>query len=343
MARLIMVFLVALLPGLTTGQIKILNGQVKSLDGYPFIGASICQVGSKSCSFTDMEGLFHLKWDDNAESAVRISFPGYQTKTIHVEESLDFLQAVLSMDTLWTPKLPRKDMPLQESSKAYPLSMQLGFDFSNTNFDDFLPQLGATSVDFLNNTKVLINFGLAYQGERLKGGLNFGYTPAADLNKDDSLRLTLDNYYLDLYVGMPIVDSRRWRLTPKAGLKYYEYHFISAPDVEEVSLDRYLDEREIELKFAQALGYAGLDLEYKFYHHTPYNTIMWTVGMYGNYLFRLHDGPAISTKRNKIIHDADIRYNRLNFGLNVGVNFMINTPTPVNIPPGPHYNRNHRS
>jgi hypothetical protein len=343
MTRLTFFFLVAFFPGLIIGQIKILNGQVKSLDDHPFIGATICQVGSKNCSFTDIEGLFHLKWDDNAESIVRISFPGYQTKTIGVGEGLNFLQATLSIDTLWTPRHPKKNLPAKKDSKAYPLSMQLGFDFSNTNFDDYLPQLGAPSVDFLNKTKILINFGLAYQGKKLKGGLNFGYTPAADLNKDDSLKLTLDNYYLDLYLGMPIVDSRRFRLTPKVGLKYYEYHFISAPDVAEVSLDRYLDEREIELKFAQALGYTGIDLEYKFYHHSTYNTVMWTVGLYGNYLFRLHDGPAISTKRNKITHDADIRYNRLNFGLNVGVNFMINTPTPVNIPPGPHIKRNKRS
>lgn len=308
-------------------QAKVIRGKVYDTSGAPMIAANVCQKGVSNCTLTDINGEFELALEEQDSVFLRVNYTAFKASKIYIPPGLDSrVNILMDIDTFWDPydeKIFYRDIYFDSKMSV---SYHFGMDFSKTNFDEYASSLGDRTTLLLNRSKSIFYGGVGFQYNNWRFAANIGITPSCDKNKTDSLKLESLNYFFGINAGYAIIDNKRLLLYPKAGIKYYQYDYHSSYRENTIPLDQYLAARDIELKFGQPLSYVGLDLAFKFYPMKDNNFSYWTIGFYGNYLFKLKEKPFLHSKRNTLISDATIDYERLNWGVKASFTFGFRKP-----------------
>ena len=114
------VLLIFVMTGYVAGQ-NTVSGKVNDTAGQPLIGANVVVEGTTSGAVTDMDGNFSISTSASFPITLRISYVGYETMIIQVDNS-DPVVITMSEGTLITDELiisaSRRPEKLQEAPAA---------------------------------------------------------------------------------------------------------------------------------------------------------------------------------------------------------------------------------
>lgn len=193
-------------------------------------------------------------------------------------------------------------------------------DIINVDFSDFESVLGSYNVENMNKAGSVFVTEIAGTYKRYYLGISFGYK-GADYNKHDSLDIEFNTLQTGLHFGYNLIDSKRFLITPKVALKWNRYRLINSDNENEIPIEQYITERDLDLRFNQLTGFVGLNLSVKLYQFNIEHTDYWALGFYGGYLFKLNNSPYVYSSKNRLTTNREIGIKDYNFGFYISYNF----------------------
>ncbi|WP_130093963.1 hypothetical protein [Brumimicrobium glaciale] len=195
------------------------------------------------------------------------------------------------------------------------LSFTYFSDHFINDFSQFSNVLGEHNTNLMNELTLTHNWGLAATYKKYQVGLNYGNGSVKN-NEYDSLNLSFNSNVLRLDLGYKLIDRKRVIVMPVFSLKMNRYKLINSEKDEDVSIEEYLVNRDLDIRFNQLTGFIGLNAAIKIngrYLKIPIK--YWTLGMYAGYHFKLNKYPFINSSGNNLKSEQQIKINSLNFGL----------------------------
>ncbi|HBE43485.1 MAG TPA: hypothetical protein DDW27_20260 [Bacteroidales bacterium] len=300
-----------------------ITGIVKDSNLEVLAGVIVCQGNSENCTITDLNGSFQLVPDKKKGSTLNFSFPGYKSVSINFIDTIK-TDLIIQMDIddsvllIYPDKGPFITDP---SLKGWGFVASLQFDMIINRFGEFSSLLGNDNIELMNNLNVVSGWELSASYNRYQAGIIYGFSDAGKYDHD-SLVMKTNTALYGLSFGFKIIDGKRFVITPKIAAKWYRYRLVNYDKDRKISLNQYLLDRDLDLRFNQITGFFGASLAYKLYiDNFIFSSDYWTIGFYGGYIFKLNDNPWIYSKHNRLIDDNKIRMNNLNVG--VSMSFVI--------------------
>jgi hypothetical protein len=297
---------------------KIITGVVNDTNSEPLSMVIIRQGTGNNPVYSDFNGVFHLTINDKYKNELILNHAGYKSVLIN---SIDTIQKLLII-RMETDSLATFDGlfgSIDPSEKGWGFTAFIQIDIVENNFEQFLNPLGDYNIRILNNAYSISGWKLAATYNRFQAGLNYGLSYSSDKNQD-SLFIELNSSQYGLSFGYKIIDSRRIVITPEIALKWYRYRLINSDQIRRISLNQYMEDRDLDIRFNQTTGYIGTSLAYKIYRYNYLLTDYLTIGLYAGYLFKLNDYPWIYSKRNRLNSNSRIDMDNFNIGLAVSFN-----------------------
>jgi hypothetical protein len=190
-------------------------------------------------------------------------------------------------------------------------------DLIPLNFNDFRDVLQSYNVDLMNKSSGTEIFSIQASYKRFTCNLGFGIENYTS-NYNDSLKIDFNTNAYMLDVGFNVIDNRNIYFGPRVGLRWYRYRLTNGLNENKIELTDYMLQREIDIRFNQAIGFLGFDFNFKL------NGLMFmlldNVGLYGGYIFKLHDIPLIYSKSNRLSTNNKINYQNFNIGVCISKN-----------------------
>ncbi len=309
----VFILLATLSPG-TYAQGTVVTGIITDNRNVPIVGARACQVNTTNCSAADINGVFHLLLEQDKESRLNITCPGFNPAEATIDETTAFPLKII-MIPMYIPDGSYVNEADIYSGKEIIARSGLSFDFILTDFSEFSGLLGTYNTDVMEFVTVTgPEIGVSLPRFYTGFGVGFGYGYEDD---HDSIVINLNNTCYKLNLGYDLVNSARIRMTPMLSLRWLRYRLQNYPDERKVPLESYIQEREIDLKFNQTVAVAGMSLEYKMYNGNMRISDYWSVGIYGGYAVKLNKTPWIMSDGNRITTDKAIELIPFTFGISL--------------------------
>ncbi|MEI6089024.1 MAG: hypothetical protein WCR42_01090 [bacterium] len=313
-------------------QERIITGRVFHKNDIPLPYVQVCQPNSHNFNFTDNYGVFHLVINEMLDNNMIISLGGFTTKTIAIDSAKSYYSIELVADTTHilsiTSSIPYRSAIYDSNSSAIANSNNnkqeltenitfesfIKLDYMFKDFISFLPLLGDPSIVLLNEFEPMAIIGLTLKYSRFGYGVGFGYQQFK--SSTEFLDLNVHNYQYSVHFVYDILDSRHFAITPTVQFKLHNFNLHNSDNRENINLEEYLTDKEIDLKFLQWTGFVGCNLTYKTGSvHSEFGKI--GLGIYGGYMFKLMDEPIVFSQQNYLRTDKKIDIKKINFGLNL--------------------------
>lgn len=185
----------------------------------------------------------------------------------------------------------------------------------------------------LDNRKLLdqsaFNFGLeggiTYNQWQISLQLGFMKQYNNDL---DTLHLSVGTIFSSLDLGYKIIDGESIYVIPKVGVRWHRYRLLNSNKEYEIDIHRHLEDRDLDLRFNQGLGYLGLRVGYKIYDPFYANRYFtnYSVGIYAAHSFKLHDRPGVYSRRNRLRTEGRLNFDQFFVGIYFNSHFSYPDP-----------------
>lgn len=312
MKRIAFLILLAAIHLASPAQGSLVTGVVTDNRGVPIVGPTICQVNTSNCTVADRNGVFTLQLRDEGDKSLKIECLGFNPVVVALDES-----TVYPLKITITPMYLTEDMLKGEDDSNPPVSIMslssLNFHGIFTDFSRFGTSIGTYNTDLMKYFALVgPEIGVSVSGIYTGLGIGFGYNYR---DKYDTLIVDLNasEYYIDF--GYSIIHSARIRLTPLVSLRWLRFRLQNYSDERKISMNQYLEERDLDLRFNQAAAVAGINLDYLMYTDTHGAGDYWSLGLFGGYAVKLNRKPWVYSRGNRIITDDQIILNHFTFGL----------------------------
>ena len=291
-------------------QNTVISGKVVDDNNEVMPGASICTDNSKKYSISDFNGEFRLETGKKTNT-ISVSFIGYETVVIEQIDTISKPLTIVMKESVWI------DSPTQSPiGMGFGVTMGFRCDITNFSFDGFESILGKYNTDVLNHQVGTANFDIACNFNRLHAGFGLGFSTNYD---DDTLKIDLRNSQYALFFGYHLVNSSRWLVTPQLSFKWYRFRLINGDKDRKIPMEQYLSEKTLDVRMNQLTGFAGLHISYKFNFLNTYSPPLWTVGLYGGYIFKINNTPWIYSTANRLTTNREIGLKHFNFGITFAI------------------------
>jgi len=302
-----------------------ISGKVIEKSGEPIPGATIQLGNSRNSQMSDLNGDFRILKPTEKGVTMTISFIGFETVKI---ENIDTIFHPL---TIIMKEIPGGHIDYVYVSRDYfvknPAYSNIGFIFSSqidglkTSFNNFESILGKENVD---NLKLHLNVGFeyAFSYRGLYFALNHGHVTGGEgveLDSVDARKGKYKTFLLGTHFGYNIVNSKRFLITPKVGVKWYRYRILNYDSDWSIPMEQYITNMDLDIRFNHLIGFAGVSCNYKVAYIDETTSLL--LGFYGGYAFKLNDKPWIYSGNNRLITDKKIDFSNFNFGMTVSVIF----------------------
>jgi hypothetical protein len=261
-----------------------------------------------------MTGMFQLVLDPETEARLIVTCPGFNPAEVRIDVTtpvplrVSLIPMYLEADT-WTDETeytPETDIITRSS---------IGFDLILSDFSEFTTLLGSHNTEAMDYFAVTgPEIGASFPRFYTGFGIGMGYSYKEDY---DTLVVDLNNTLFKLSLGYDIIRSRRIRMTPMISLRWMKYRLRNYPAEHRVTLEEYLNGKETDLRFNQAIVVPGLNLEYLMYSGNRGMSDYWSVGIFGGYAVKLNRTPLIRSEGNRITTGSAIRLNPVTAGISI--------------------------
>lgn len=312
--RLSAIMLLASLSLPLISQGKMVSGIVTDHRNVPIVGVRVCQTGTANCTVTDMNGAFHLMQEPDKAGHLNISCPGFNPAEKVISDTTRLpvrinLTPMYVTDGVYVNDIPANEAPVVISRSA--ISMDVLF----SDFAGFSSQLGTFNTDAMDYFAVTgPELGASLPRFYTGFGIGMGYSYK---DNHDTVAVNLNNTQFKLSFGYDIISSQRIRMTPLISLRWLKYRLRNYSTDKKVPLDEYLRNREIDLRFNQAIAVAGINLEYLMYSGQGDRSDYWSLGLFGGYAIKLNQKPWIRSDGNRITTTGAIRLQPFTAGFSI--------------------------
>ncbi|MFZ2286369.1 MAG: hypothetical protein WAV93_05230 [Bacteroidales bacterium] len=304
------VLLMAAISVTAAAQGTVVTGIITDDREVPVTGALACQINTTNCAAADLNGIFHLLLEPGKERNLKVECPGFNPVEVVIDET-----TVSPVRVTLTPAYVPQDGGIDFSDRRAILRSTLGLDAVFTDFTEFAPDLGLYNTDVMDYFAVVgPELGASLSGFYFGFGFGFGYSYRDD---HDTLIVDLNNTMYKLNLGYDLVSSTRLRITPLISFRWLRFRLENYPAERKITLETYLDERDLDLRFNQTIAVAGLNMEYIMYSGAPGNSDYWSFGLEGGYAVKLNQKPWTYSRGNRIMSDNTIGLKHMTFGLRV--------------------------
>jgi hypothetical protein len=312
--RLATIVLLASLSLVAGAQGTVVTGIIRDDRAVPIVGATVCQVNTSNCTAADMNGIFHLLLEQGKEMNLQVECLGFNPVEVVIDESTAY-PLKITLTPAYVPDALFPDDSYSDLSNGVIMRSSLIMDVIFTDFAQFTPSLGSHNTDLMKSFAVIgPELGASFSRVYLGLGIGMGYN-----YKDDTDTLTVDlkNSSYKLNFGFDLVSSQRIRLTPLISLRWLRYRLMNYPGDRKITLTRYLEERDIELRFNQTVAVAGLNMEYIMYSGLRGSSDYWSFGVAGGYATKLNRTPWVYSRGNRVMTDNMIGLDPLTFSITI--------------------------
>ena len=189
-------------------------------------------------------------------------------------------------------------------------------DVLSNDFSAFKTALGKHNVDFMNrHSSGLLTYGIGGTYKNWLANLNFGFSLGSDF-RNDSLTVRLNTTRYGITFGYNLIDNKRFIITPKTTINWNRYRLINSTK-ERVSLEEYVRNQDLDIRFNQLTGFVGLNISYKFYNHMVFTSDFWSVGLYGGYIFQFNERPWVYSVDKRLINNNKIDLMNFSVGMRI--------------------------
>ncbi len=215
-----------------------------------------------------------------------------------------------------TIELASDSLTNQRHHVDFVFATNLQIDFQQNDFSNFKSMLGDYNINLMNYA--VSTFDLELNGfiNKYLIGLDYGYLLSSN-DEHDSLDLEFNSYKFGLLFGYRIFETKRFIVTPKINIKWNNYRLINSDKLSKIPISKYLDERDLDIRFNQVTASLGLKVGYKIYKAFPWISTydFMSIGIYGGYIIKVNQKPWIYSVRNRLLTSEKININHLNLGL----------------------------
>ncbi len=173
-------------------------------------------------------------------------------------------------------------------------------------FSPFEHVLGKKNVQLLSTVGIFPMFGFSKIRNKKYFSFRLGYSSHSE-HFNSNTDASIWSFQSQLDWGYSLIDVKRWRITPKASIKWMRFTLDNHDSAKKIPLGQFVNgQRNLDIRFNQLFGNLGLRLDYKIYGKLAkgYNFI--TMGLYAGYAFGLHSKPLIRSKNVRLINDNKI-------------------------------------
>jgi hypothetical protein len=321
MKRILLLTLLAAIHLNNYAQGRTVTGVITDNRGVPIVGPTICQINTSNCTVAGMNGSFTLQLSEEGEMSLKVECLGFNPVVVALDET-----TVYPLKITLTPMYLPGEM-FSEKVKNNPANGIVSMSSLNlhgvfTDFSQFGPSIGTYNTDLMKYfTLVGPELGVAFSNIYTGLGMGLGYDYRDEY---DTLMIDLNTSEYFINFGYSIVNSHRIRLTPLVSLRWLRFRLLNYSDERKISMTRYLEERDLDLRFNQAVAVAGLNLDYLMYTDIHGAGDYWSLGAFGGYAMKLNRKPWIYSRGNRIMTDDQIDLTHLTFGMSI--TFYISAP-----------------
>ncbi len=307
------IVLATLSPG-AAAQGTVVTGMIMDNRQVPIVGATVCQINTANCTAADINGIFHILLETGKEMNLQVKCLGFNPVEVIIDESTTF-PVKITMSSMYVPEDFYVTDNLSNDGTRAAMRSSLSLNAVFTDFAEFTSDLGAHNTDLMDYFSVIgPELGVTVSRLYFGFGLGMGYNYKDDY---DTLIIDLKNTSYRLTLGYDLVSSRRVRLTPLISVRWLKYRLMNYPGDRKITLTNYLSERDIDIRFNQAIAIAGLNMEYIMYSAAPGRGDYWSIGAEGGYAVKLNRTPWVYSKGNRLMTDRQIGLNHFTVGLGV--------------------------
>jgi len=312
--RIQCLLLLAVITSAAAAQGTVVTGVIKDNREVPIVGATACQVNTSNCTAADMNGIFHLLLEPGRDMSLKVECLGFNPVEVVIDESTVF-PLKINLTPIYIPDELFLDDSYSDRGNKIIMRSSLTMDAVFSDFEEFTPALGSHNTDLMKYFAVIgPELGASFSGVYFGLGIGMGYSYQDDL---DTISVDLNNTLYNLSIGYDLVSSGRIRITPLLSARWLRYRLLNYPGDRKISLTRYLDERDIDLRFNQTIAVAGLNMEYLMYKGMQGRGDYWSFGIAGGYAVKLNRNPWVWSRGNRVMTDNSIGLNPLTFSLTV--------------------------
>ncbi len=306
--------LLSLLPVTGIAQGILATGVVTDNRGVSITGVSVCQGNSANCTATDPEGMFKLLLEPDNEMLLRVTCPGFNPASAVITDSTAFPLKITMTPMFYDFHELRGD-PVEEATGRVIIRATLGLDIFTADFSAYSSLLGEHNTEALNyfaltGPEISASFPRLYTDI----GIGSGYIYH---KKIDTIIVDLTNTLYKFSLGYNLINSERVRLTPLVSVRLLRSRLKNFSGERKIPIEEYLQNREIDLRFRQAMAVAGVNLEYIFHSGLNAFSEQWSVGIFGGYQLKLHQYPWIRSAGNRITGGRAVRLSPFTAGISI--------------------------
>ncbi len=306
-------------------QNKIVTGRIYNQEGEILNGVSVCQENTFNCYFSDYMGVFHVLMDPFESNFLVIQEKGYKKLILEVSDTLCLpLKIFLEQDELG--KIEQTEMVVHTQNKPrrnVDVSVFWSFklEYTPMHYKEFIPQIGEYNVDVLNMYNLVPGVEIGFNFNRIYGGIEFGGLNNILDENNDSMNVELNRTKWSFSFGYNVLESRRFTITPNVALKVNRSRIINFAKEDQIQLEDYIEERNLDIRFNQLIGYAGVDISYNMF---PKNAIFceyYSIGGYGGYITKINNEPYVYSLRSRLRTNSRIGIDNYEFGFFFRLNY----------------------
>jgi hypothetical protein len=306
--------LAATLSAAMQAQETLVTGIIRDTRNVPIAGATICQVNTANCTAADRNGIFHLLVGNGKEMNLKVECLGFNPVEVVVDDSTTF-PLNISLTPLYITGEAYVDEGYPGRNNRVVVRSSMALDAVFSDFNEFTPLLGSYNTEVMDYFSVAgPELGASVSGVYFGLGLGLGY---GYRDKYDTLIVNLNNTACKINLGFDLVSTGRLRITPLLSVRWLRYRLLNYSGERKISLTSYLDERDLDLRFNQAIAVAGLNIEYLMYSQVFGQGDYWSAGLFGGYATRINPSPWIFSRGNRIMTDNSINLKPLTIGFSI--------------------------
>lgn len=212
-------------------------------------------------------------------------------------------------------KLPRQ---FPEYSPIYKSGFAAVFrgEYLKLDYSRFFPFIGDYN-NCINELTGSSQYELGFQIRNHYFGFAYGFSNISD--DTDSLDIEFNNNQWQFRYGFNMIYSWRFIVRPYVALKWNRSRLINTSAFDVISLQEYMDGRDLDIRFNQPLCFTGIDIAYKIYSNDDLSHYF-TVGAFAGYVFKLSQEPLVYSRHTRLDQVPTLGVDHISFGLSVSMN-----------------------
>ena len=297
-----------------SGQNDTIRGIITGEKGYAVEHAKISQ-NENHFTYSGAYGTFILPLDPGYAKSIEITHPDYDPVIVN---RLDTLSGLLKIKLKSARKGDEKRALKYEENVADSLyareknTLQLfekfGGQFHTVDFDIFEVELGTYNTEVLSDLNGFSHIEMGFAKQSNYYGFNYGYSTYEDEDLD-SIAIEVNMHHYGLLMGK-LKDFKHFQIALNLGLSVDRWRLQNYDKDKLVTMQQYIDRKELDLRFNQICGFAGLNLTFKL---TQTEKGFWGLDFFAGYVFPVSK-TLIYSAQSRIENEKRLSYSPLTFG-----------------------------